>query len=166
MFKIDSKGNIKINYIVVLAMVAVIGVLTFFLVKKYREGMTTSSSTTPSSSSSSSSGPYMAPQLQPGQKIIKYFGGHNCPHSNTNSHAYNLINKFFREQYPDVYVEIIWSTPENQSEFMNAKAEYVPTITNDKYKHIELNLPEGFQTENKSEDELVKAVCDNVYSQL
>lgn len=97
---------------------------------------------------------------------LKYFGGHYCPHSNKDSHSYKLIMEHFTKKYPDVKVNVYWSGENNQSEFLKANAEYVPTITNKKYQHLELKLPEGFQPDDKTDDELVEAVVDNLYSQL
>jgi hypothetical protein len=97
---------------------------------------------------------------------LKYFGGHYCPHSNKDSHSYKLIMEHFTKKYPDVKVNVYWSGEDNQAEFLKANAEYVPTITNNKYEHLELKLPEGFETDDKSDDELVDAVVDNLYNQL
>jgi hypothetical protein len=97
---------------------------------------------------------------------LKYFGGHYCPHSNQDSHSYKLIMEHFTKKYPDVKVNVYWSGEDNQKEFLKANAEYVPTITNNKYEHLELKLPEGFEPDDKTDDELVEAVVDNLYNQL
>lgn len=99
-------------------------------------------------------------------KTLKYYGGSYCPHSNENSRTYKLINEEFRNKYPDVNINIYWSSPENREEFENAKAEYVPTITNDKYEHIELKLPENTNVEEFTDEQLKDILLENIYNQL
>lgn len=103
------------------------------------------------------------------QKSIKYFCAHYCPFSNETSKSYNLINILFKEKYPDVNVEIYWSediNEENKNEFLNAKAQYVPTVTNGNYAHISLELPDDYDKEEKTNEELINALLENVYNQL
>ena len=103
------------------------------------------------------------------EKSIKYFGAHYCPYSNESSRAYNLIYNLFREKYPEVNVTIFWSediSEENKHEFIKSKADYVPTITNGKYAHIKLSIPENYDKENKTSDEITEAILNHIYDQL
>nr|QFG74601.1 MAG: hypothetical protein [Megaviridae environmental sample] len=74
---------------------------------------------------------------------LKYFGSSYCPHSNENSIMFKLINDGFRNFLErnsyNCSIEIIWSTQETQIEFIRAKANYVPTLTNQDYKHVTLD---------------------------
>tara|TARA_B100001121_G_scaffold304885_1_gene321159 strand:+ start:4163 stop:4774 length:612 start_codon:yes stop_codon:yes gene_type:complete len=103
------------------------------------------------------------------KKCIKYFAAHYCPHSNEHSRAYHLINTLFKNYYPDVTVEVFWGediSEENKHEFLNANAQYVPTITNSKYANIDLSLPKDYNTEGKTDTELTYAILENIYNQL
>ena len=103
------------------------------------------------------------------KKCIKYFAAHYCPHSNEKSRTYHLINNLFKRKYPEVMVEVFWGedvNEDNKHEFLYANAQYVPTITNSKYAHINLSLPSDFKTEGKSDEELTYAVLENIYNQL
>ena len=103
------------------------------------------------------------------KKVIKYFGAHYCPHSNKNSAVYGLINESFRERFPDVEIQIYMSedaSEEDKPEFTKADAKYVPTVTNGKYAHLNLKLPDGYDTENKSMDEMGEVLLNNIYQQL
>lgn len=98
--------------------------------------------------------------------VLKYFGSNGCPHSRKGSRAYNII-KTFEDTYDDVIVEYYWSNDESTSnEFDKAKVEYVPTITNGNYEHIELAIPEDIDRSNKTEDELKDALLMSIYEQL
>lgn len=103
------------------------------------------------------------------QKSIKYFGAHYCPFSNESSEAYNLINVLFKERYPDVNIELYWSediNEDNKEEFLNANAQYVPTVTNRNFSHIALKLPKDYDRNDKMDDELSDALLENIYNQL
>ena len=103
------------------------------------------------------------------KKCIKYFAAHYCPHSNEHSRAYHLINTLFKNYYPDVTVEVFWGedvSEDNKHEFLNANAQYVPTITNSKYANIDLSLPKDYNTEGKTDTELTYAILENIYNQL
>jgi hypothetical protein len=100
------------------------------------------------------------------KKILKYFGGDYCPHSNSDSRIFRLINEDFRQKYPDVDIQIFWSSDENREEFQRAGAEYVPTITNSSYEHLRVGLPESIDTTDKSDEELKQLVLINLKNQL
>lgn len=103
------------------------------------------------------------------QKSIKYFGAQYCPYSNESSEAYNLINVLFKEKYPDVNIELYWSediSEDNKEEFLNANAQYVPTVTNRKFAHIALKLPKDYDRSDKTDEELSDALLENIYNQL
>lgn len=95
---------------------------------------------------------------------IKYFGGSYCPHSKVGSRAYLLI-KDFELKYPDITVKYYW-TGEDNEEFTKAQVEYVPTVTNKQYNKINLTVPDGVDTNNKSDNELKELVLLNIHHQL
>jgi hypothetical protein len=99
-------------------------------------------------------------------KILKYFGGDYCPHSNSKSRTYKLITEEFSQRFPNVDIQVFWSNPKNSEEFQKANAEFVPTITSDNYEHITISLPEGTVIEGKSDDELKELLLTNIYNQL
>jgi len=98
-------------------------------------------------------------------KVLKYFGGSYCPHSRIGSRAYELI-KVFELEYPDVKVEYYWTGEDNNEEFKNADAQYVPTVTNRLYNKIELSVDPNDNTDDKSDIELKHLVMRNIYRQL
>lgn len=100
------------------------------------------------------------------RKVLKYFGGDYCPHSNINSRTYRLIIEDFSQRFPNVDVQVYWSKPENHEEFENANADYVPTITSKNYEHVKISLPENTIIEGKSDDELKELLLTNIYNQL
>lgn len=101
----------------------------------------------------------------PSTKILNYFGGHHCPHSRVNSPMYNLINDKFKEKYPDVTVNIYWSS-EHDNIFNEYNVEYVPTILNNVGSQVKAVLPEGIVRDNKTDDELEDILLENINSQL
>lgn len=107
------------------------------------------------------------------KKVIKYFGAHYCPFSNSLSRAYNLINNLIANKYPDVEIELYMSDDINEEnkkhhmeEFRKADAKYVPTVTNGKYAHINLSLPKDYITDDKTDEEITETLLENIYSQL
>jgi hypothetical protein len=107
------------------------------------------------------------------KKVIKYFGAHYCPFSNSRSRAYNLINNLITNKYPDIEIELYMSDDINEenkkhymAEFRKADAKYVPTVTNDKYAHINLSLPKDYITDDKTDEEITESLLENIYNQL
>ena len=99
-------------------------------------------------------------------KVLKYFGGAYCPHSREGSRAYELV-KDFEVKYKNVDVQYYWSgEEETKDEFIKADARYVPTLTNCNYNKIEMSVPQGTDTSDKSQDELKELVMKNMYNQL
>ena len=99
-------------------------------------------------------------------KVLKYFGGAYCPHSREGSRAYELV-KDFEAKYNNIDVQYYWSGEEGtKDEFMKADARYVPTLTNCDYTKIEMSVPQGTDTSDKSQDELKELVMKNMYNQL
>jgi len=99
------------------------------------------------------------------EKILKYFGSHMCPHSKKGSRAYNII-KEFEEKYDDIEVQYYWSGDDNSEEFKRAKAQYVPTITNNNYETVKLVLPPNTDTTNMDDDILKELLLENMLNQL
>jgi hypothetical protein len=100
------------------------------------------------------------------RRVLKYFGGDYCPHSNSNSRTYRLITEEFSQRFPNVDVQVYWSNPENREEFQKANAEFVPTITSENYEHVKVSLPENTVIEGKTDDELKELLLTNIYNQL
>ena len=98
-------------------------------------------------------------------KVLKYFGGSYCPHSREGSRAYELI-KDFESEYTDVKVEYYWTGEDNDEEFQNADAQYIPTVTNRLYNKVELSVNPNDNTDDKSDIELKHLVMGNIYRQL
>jgi hypothetical protein len=99
-------------------------------------------------------------------KVLKYFGGAYCPHSREGSRAYELV-KDFEAKYKNIDVQYFWSGEEGtKDEFMKADARYVPTLTNCDYTKIEMSVPQGTDTSDKTQDELKELVMKNMYNQL
>ena len=144
----------KYKYYIAIVIVLIICLVIYFISSS--EHFTTTSSTGTKSSTKTSS--------DENKMSVKYFGGSYCPHSRVGSRAYTLI-KDFQEKYPNIKVEYYW-TGEDNEEFTNANAEYVPTITDGKYNKIELSLPEGVDTSNKTDEELKHLVLVNIRNQL
>jgi hypothetical protein len=98
-------------------------------------------------------------------KVINYYGGHYCPHSNKDSPMYNLMTKKLMEKYPDVNINIYWSD-KNIDKFKNNNIEYVPTILNNNKEKIVVRLPEGINTEEYTDEQLENILMENIYNQL
>tara|TARA_B110001469_G_scaffold124747_1_gene138953 strand:- start:4330 stop:4779 length:450 start_codon:yes stop_codon:yes gene_type:complete len=83
-------------------------------------------------------------------KILKYFGQDYCPYSNKQSYMYNVLNTKFRKMYPNVRIEFNWAkTQYEMNESAKANVEYVPTITNANYQHINVYISD--KLDNKTE---------------
>ena len=106
------------------------------------------------------------PEQMTTSKVIKYFGGDYCPHSNKESRTYKLIHEDFAEKYPDVIIKDYWSEPENRQYFEESNVEIVPTITNSNNTHIRLELPNNTNPDEYTDEELHILLLENVYNQL
>ena len=98
------------------------------------------------------------------KKILKYFGSHSCPHSNSASHTYKIVNEglrnYIKNNNLDVDIEIYWSGPENRNQFQAANAQYVPTMTNGSFKHIDFKInPDNLE---KNIDDYEQEEFDNI----
>ena len=83
-------------------------------------------------------------------KIIKYFGQDYCPYSNKKSYMYNVLNTKFRKMYPNVRIEFNWAkTQYEMNESTKAKVEYVPTITNTNYRHINVYISDKLDNQTE-----------------
>ena len=84
------------------------------------------------------------------QKILKYFGQDYCPYSNKQSYMYNVLNTKFRKMYPNVKIEFNWAkTQYEMNESAKANVEYVPTITNENYKHINVYISDKLDNQTE-----------------
>jgi hypothetical protein len=101
------------------------------------------------------------------KKIVKYFGSMFCPHSRKGSMAYNLIKDFELEYKDSVTVEYYWSNEKNSiDEFNKASVSYVPTITSNNYKKIDITLPSYYDKTDKKESDIKVAYLTNIYNQI
>jgi hypothetical protein len=139
--------NIIIKYKYYIALIIVIIICTIVYFTRFSEKFSGTSSSIKKTTNS-----------------VKYFGGNYCPHSRIGSRAHTLI-KEFEKKYPDIRVEYYW-TGEDNEEFTKANAQYVPTITDSRYRNIVLSLPQGIDTSQKTDDELKELVLINVRNQL
>jgi hypothetical protein len=101
------------------------------------------------------------------KKVIKFFGATYCPYSNESSISFKVM-KDFEEKYKDmVEVQYYWTDTQKDLPFaMEYNIQYVPTIYNNMKEVIELDLPEGVDRENKTNDELKELLLSNIYSKL
>jgi len=108
-------------------------------------------------------------ELQNNKKILKYFGGANCPHSKEGSRACNMVHKF-EKAYPHVDVQYIWSgtSKEASDEFIKGQIRFVPTTLNSDYQNVALSLSAADQVDSmsKTSDEIELALFRNIYDQL
>lgn len=103
-------------------------------------------------------------------KTLKYFGSHGCPHSNQNSQMYNLIQQFeefIKKNNLNCKVKYFWAGENNNDQFLLAKADYVPTLTNNNNSHVNFKLqPEEFEKYKHDEKALNNAVFLSMYNKL
>ncbi len=100
------------------------------------------------------------------KKVMKYFGGDYCPHSNKDSRTYKLINEYFAKKYPGIKIEYYWIGLDTQEEFKKTNSEYVPTITNGNYQHIKLKIADNIKLDDHTDEELESLLLENIYNQL
>lgn len=94
-------------------------------------------------------------------KVLKYFGQDYCQYSNKQSYMYNVLNTKFRKMYPNVQIEFNWGkTQYEMNESNRANVEYVPTITNENYKNINVYISDKLdnQTERQKLVEIYESV--------
>ena len=83
-------------------------------------------------------------------KILKYFGQDYCPYSNKQSYMYNVLNTKSRKMYPNVKIEFNWAkTQYEMNESAKANVEYVPTITNANYQHINVYISDKLDNQTE-----------------
>ena len=99
------------------------------------------------------------------KKILRFFGGDFCPYSNTGSHAYK-VTKEFEDKYGDkVDVLFYWSGKDNDT-MKQYEIKFLPTLLNGTSNKVELKLPEGTETDGKSEDYLRDLLFEHLYNNL
>ncbi len=99
------------------------------------------------------------------KKVLKYFGGDHCPHSNINSHAYKAIKDFEKEFGDKVEVNYYWAGLDNDI-MRELNIEYVPYLLNGENQHIELGLPKDTDINKHTEAELKALLLNTIYSKL
>ena len=101
------------------------------------------------------------------KKIIQYYGGHHCPHSNKDSNMYKLITENFSKKYNNVEVKVYWgSEPTHEKLFQQNNVQYVPTILNSKNEVVNVGLDKNVDKINKSPEELEHLLFEGIYNQL
>ena len=98
-------------------------------------------------------------------KVLNYYGGRFCPHSNENSSMYKLITEKLKEKYSNLPINIYWSR-DNGDKFTENNIEYVPTVTNNNNEKIFIGLPEGTDKDTKTDEQLEEILLKNIYDQL
>ena len=100
-------------------------------------------------------------------KILHYYGGHHCPHSNKTSSMYNLIHNKFNKKYSQIKIIDYWGTEDKDREsFIKNNIQYVPTLMNNEGKIIKIGIPESVDVNSKNEDELEEILLTSLYNQL
>jgi hypothetical protein len=100
-------------------------------------------------------------------KKLYYFGGHHCPHSNQQSDMYKFITERFASAHPNVELQILWGSDEKAQEmYQKHNVEYVPTLVNKDGTKINVQVPDGIDTQGKGDQEIENIVIKNVFSQL
>jgi hypothetical protein len=94
-------------------------------------------------------------------KVLKYFGQDYCPYSNKQSYMYNVLNTKFRKMFPNVLIEFNWAkTQHEMNESARANVEYVPTITNANYQHINVYISD--KLDNQTERQKLVQIYESV----
>ena len=101
------------------------------------------------------------------EKILHYYGGHHCPHSNKTSKMYKLIHYDFKEKYNNTNIVDYWGTEEKDREnFLKNNIQYVPTLLNNNGNVLKIGIPDNIDTTDKNEDELETLLFNSIYDQL
>jgi len=177
--KIESFLRVEVLIVVSLIIISIIG---YFVFKNFKEKLTNNvnkldnntnntnntnlNNTNPNNTNDNNiTNPNNTNNLN--KKIIQYYGGHHCPHSNKESNMYKLITEHLNNRYNDVDVKIYWgSEPEGQKLFEQNKIEYVPTILNSRNEVVNIGLDDSVDKTNKTDDQLETLLFENIYKQL
>jgi hypothetical protein len=97
-------------------------------------------------------------------KVLNYFGGKGCPHSNMNSMMYQMVFNKLKNKYSDVNINLLWSD-EKQDLFKEKNIQFVPTLLTNTDNKINTKLND-INTDNYNDQELENLFLENVYKQL
>jgi hypothetical protein len=104
---------------------------------------------------------------QNSNKVLHYYGGHGCPHSNKQSNMYKLLHEKFNDTHKNVQIIDYWGSEEKDREhFTKNNIRFVPTLLNSNGVVVKLKLPEGTNSDGKSEDEIEKMIFNHLVDQL
>ena len=98
-------------------------------------------------------------------KVLNYYGGKQCPHSNIKSIMYNIIFNKLKNKYPDLNINLYWGD-ERKEKFVENKVQFVPTILNNENVKVETKLNQDINTDDYSDEELEVMFLENIYNQL
>lgn len=98
-------------------------------------------------------------------KVLNYYGGKFCPHSNVNSIMYNIVFNKLKEKYPEVNVNLFWGD-ERKEKFSENNVQFVPTLLNNENERINTKLGEDINVDDYSNEELEVMFLENIYNQL
>jgi hypothetical protein len=98
-------------------------------------------------------------------KVINYFGGKNCPHSNVNSMMYKIVFDKLKNKYQDVNINLFWND-EKQEKFKENNIEFVPTLVSRSNKKINVKLTPDLNADDYNDEELENIFLKNIYDQL
>lgn len=97
-------------------------------------------------------------------KVLNYFGGKRCPHSNLNSMMYKIVFEKMKNKYPDVSINLFWSD-EKQEKFKENNVQFVPTLTSGSNTKINAKM-ENINIDDYNDKELEELFLKNIYDQL
>lgn len=97
-------------------------------------------------------------------KVLNYFGGKGCPHSNMNSMMYQIVFNKLKKKYSDVNINLLWSD-EKQDLFKEKNIQFVPTLLTKTDNKINTKIND-INTDNYNDQELENVFLENIYKQL
>uniref|UniRef100_A0A6C0J643 Thioredoxin domain-containing protein n=1 Tax=viral metagenome TaxID=1070528 RepID=A0A6C0J643_9ZZZZ len=161
---INSFLRIEILIVVILIIVSIVG---YFVFKKYKDKLTNSVEKLDNQLNITNTSKIEETLDNSNKKIIQYYGGHHCPHSNKDSNMYKLINENLNKKYDDILVQVYWgSDPTHSQLFQKNNVQYVPTILNSKNQVVKIGLDENVDRTGKTPEDLENLLFENIYKQL
>ena len=97
-------------------------------------------------------------------KVLNYFGGKGCPHSNVNSMMYKIVFDKLKNKYSDVSINLFWND-EKQEKFKENNVQFVPTLTSGSSKKINVKM-ENINVDDYDDEKLEELFLKNIYDQL
>jgi uncharacterized membrane protein YqiK len=169
-----SKLNNKkvIIAVVVVILIIIISVVIYLKKKKNNNNEPLSNTPNNSPNNAPNNTPNVKPVVIPKSteniikegKVLNYFGGKGCPHSNVNSMMYNIVFNKLKTKYPDVNINLFWGD-EKKEEFKENNIQFVPTILNKSNDKVNTKM-DNSNIDNVNDKELENLFLKNIYDQL